>query len=100
MFSPIDRTSSVLIKQLMNSHTDHIEIEKEKAHIIVEILEYIPSSILIKTIIKKTTGNVTVTAVDAGEEQQKKTMFELGNSHAIWKSVDLLFPEANGTCIH
>jgi hypothetical protein len=33
-------------------------------------------------------------------EQQKKTMFELGNSHAIWKSVDLLFPEANGTCIH
>ena len=73
MFSPIDRTSSVLIKQLMNSHTDHIEIEKEKAHIIVEILEYIPSSILIKTIIKKTTGNVTVTAVDAGEELEEKT---------------------------
>ena len=57
----------------MNSQTDHIEIEKEKAHIIVEILEYIPSSILIKTIIKKTTGNVTVTAVDAGEELEEKT---------------------------
>jgi quercetin dioxygenase-like cupin family protein len=57
----------------MNSQIDNIELEKEKPHIIVEILEYVPSSILIKTIIKKTTGNVTVTAVDAGEELEEKT---------------------------
>lgn len=57
----------------MNSQIDNTELEKLKPHIIVEILEYVPSSILIKTIIKKTTGNVTVTAVDAGEELAEKT---------------------------
>src|SRR6476659_4132251 len=52
---------------------DNIELEKSKPHIIVEILEYVPNSVLIKTIIKKTTGNITVTAVDAGEELAEKT---------------------------
>jgi len=52
----------------MNNHNDNTELEKSKPHIIVEILEYIPNSVLSKTIIRKTTGNITVTAVDAGEE--------------------------------
>ena len=52
---------------------DNVELEKSKSHILVEILEYIPKSILIRTIIKKTTGNITVTAVDAGEELAEKT---------------------------
>ena len=52
---------------------DNKELEKSKPHIIVEILEYVPSSILIRTIIKKTTGNITATAVDAGEELGEKT---------------------------
>ena len=52
---------------------ENIELEKSKPHIIVEILEYVPSSILIRTIIKKTTGNITVTSVDAGEELAEKT---------------------------
>lgn len=55
-----------------NSST--IEIEKSKPHIIVEIIEYIPNSVLSKTIIKKTTGDVTVIAVDAGEELGEKTL--------------------------
>ena len=57
----------------MNPQMDNIELEKSKPHIIVEILEYVPSSVLSRTIIKKTTGNVTVTAVDAGEELAEKT---------------------------
>jgi quercetin dioxygenase-like cupin family protein len=57
---------------VMSNQIDNIELEKSKPHIMVEILEYIPSSILIKTIIKKTTGNITVTAVDAGEELAEK----------------------------
>jgi quercetin dioxygenase-like cupin family protein len=57
----------------MNENTDTPELEKSKPHIIVEILEYVPNSILIKTIIKKTTGNITVTAVGAGEELAEKT---------------------------
>jgi quercetin dioxygenase-like cupin family protein len=56
------------------SQFDHTELEKSKPHIIVEILEYVPNSILIKTIIKKTTGNITVSAVDAGEELGEKTL--------------------------
>ena len=43
------------------------EIEKAKAFIIVEIIEYIPNSVVIKTIIKKTTGNVSAVSFDSGE---------------------------------
>jgi quercetin dioxygenase-like cupin family protein len=57
----------------MINQFDNTELEKSKAHIMVEILEYVPNSVLIKTIIKKTTGNITVTAVDAGEELGEKT---------------------------
>ncbi|WP_460552608.1 cupin domain-containing protein [Ferruginibacter profundus] len=49
------------------------EIEKAKAHIIVEIIEYVPNSVLSKTIIKKSTGNVTVSSFDEGEELAEKT---------------------------
>jgi quercetin dioxygenase-like cupin family protein len=49
------------------------ELEKGKTHIIVEIIEYVPNAIVSKTIIKKTTGNVTVSSFDAGEELGEKT---------------------------
>ena len=46
---------------------DYTEMEKSKSFIIVEIIEYIPNSVVIKTIIKKTTGNVTAASFDSGE---------------------------------
>lgn len=49
------------------------EQEKGKIFIIVEIIEYIPNSVVIKTIIKKTTGNVTVSSFDTGEALTEKT---------------------------
>ncbi len=49
------------------------ELEAAKAHIIVQIIEYIPNAVLSKTIIKKTTGNITVSSFDAGEELAEKT---------------------------
>ncbi len=49
------------------------ELGKGKTFIIVEIIEYIPNSVVIKTIIKKTTGNVTVTSVDTGETLNERT---------------------------
>lgn len=49
------------------------EYEKSKAFIIVEIIEYVPNSVVIKTIIKKTTGNVTVSSFDSGEALTEKT---------------------------
>ena len=56
-----------------SNHTPSTEIEKSKVHIIVEIIEYVPNAVLSKTIIKKTTGNVTVTSFDSGEELAEKT---------------------------
>ena len=55
------------------NHTTSTEIEKSKVHIIVEIVEYIPNAVVSRTIIKKTTGNVTVTSFDSGEELAEKT---------------------------
>lgn len=52
---------------------DTSEIEKAKSHIIVEIIQYIPNAVLSKTIIKKTTGNITASSFDAGEELAEKT---------------------------
>jgi len=49
-----------------------VEVEKSKAFIIVEIIEYIPNSVVIKTIIKKTTGNVSVISIDSGEMLSEK----------------------------
>ena len=48
------------------------EFEKAKAFIIVEIIEYIPNSVVIKTIIKKTTGNVSAVSFDTGEALTEK----------------------------
>jgi quercetin dioxygenase-like cupin family protein len=58
----------------MNNQKDTAELVKSTPHIIVEILEYVPNSIVMKTIIKKTTGNVTVSSLDAGEELSEKTL--------------------------
>lgn len=52
---------------------DNSELEKEKVHIIVEIVEYLPNAVVSKTIIRKTTGNVTITSLDAGEEVSETT---------------------------
>jgi quercetin dioxygenase-like cupin family protein len=49
------------------------EVEKAVAHITVEIIEYIPNSVVIKTILKKTTGNISVISFDSGEGLTEKT---------------------------
>jgi quercetin dioxygenase-like cupin family protein len=51
---------------------ENSEFEKSKAFIIVEILEYIPNSVVIKTIIRKTTGNVSAVSFDSGEALTEK----------------------------
>lgn len=51
---------------------ENIDIEKSKAFIIVEIIEYIPNSVVTKTIIKKSTGNVSAEAFDTGEGLSEK----------------------------
>ena len=48
------------------------EIEKSKSHILIEIIEYVPNSVVTKTIIRKTTGNISVVAIDTGETLAEK----------------------------
>ena len=50
-----------------------LEVEKSKAVIIVEIIEYVPNSVVSKTIIKKSTGTVSVVAIETGEGLTEKT---------------------------
>jgi len=51
---------------------DSKEVEKSKALIIVEIIEYIPNSVVSKTIIKKSTGNISIMSFDSGEGLTEK----------------------------
>jgi quercetin dioxygenase-like cupin family protein len=51
---------------------DTVELEKAKARIVVEIIEYVPNAVVIKTIIKKTTGNISVVSIDSGEAMTEK----------------------------
>lgn len=50
-----------------------VELEKSKSHIIVEIIEYMPNSVVIKTIINKSTGNISIMSFDSGEGLMEKT---------------------------
>jgi len=52
---------------------ENTELTKAKSHIIVEIIEYMTNSVVIKTIIKKSTGNVSVMSFDSGEGLTEKT---------------------------
>ncbi len=60
------------IKTKSAVETDNSEIEKAKSHIIVEIIEYIPNSMVSKTIIKKLTRNISVMSFDTGEGLSEK----------------------------
>src|SRR4030095_10204460 len=52
---------------------DILELEKSKAHIIVEIIEYLANSVVNKTIIRKSTGNISIMSFDTGEGLTEKT---------------------------
>jgi quercetin dioxygenase-like cupin family protein len=52
---------------------DSTELEKSISHIIVEIIEYVSNSVVSKTIIKKSTGNISVMSFDSGEGLTEKT---------------------------
>jgi quercetin dioxygenase-like cupin family protein len=57
----------------MNTHGDAMELGKSQVHIIAEIVEYMTKAVVSRTIVKRPTGNVTVSSLDAGEEVAEKT---------------------------
>jgi quercetin dioxygenase-like cupin family protein len=50
------------------------DFEKSIPHNIVEIIEYVPNSVVIKSIIKKTTGNISAVSFDTGETLNEKSI--------------------------
>ena len=81
-------------------------MRKAKVHIIVAIIEYLPNAVVSKTIIKKTTGNVTAISIDAGEELAEKTSpFDTyiqiidGNAQLILKDVTYQLKLGDGIVI-
>ncbi|MDX9908876.1 MAG: cupin [Bacteroidales bacterium] len=45
----------------------NIEFEKSIILVLIEIIEYVPNSVVSKTIIRRTTGNISIVAIDKGE---------------------------------
>jgi quercetin dioxygenase-like cupin family protein len=62
-----------VVKAGNNGKPDNTELEKSVSHIIVEIIEYVSNSVVSKTIIKKSTGNISVMSFDSGEGLTEKT---------------------------
>ena len=48
------------------------EIEKSKAHMVIDLIEYVPNSIVTRTIIRRLTGNIDAIAIDSGESLSEK----------------------------
>jgi quercetin dioxygenase-like cupin family protein len=70
MTEKIVAAKAITKKEMKN--IENPEIEKSRAHIIVEIIEYVPNAVVIKTIIKKSTGNISVMSFDTGEGLTEK----------------------------
>ncbi|MCJ7617721.1 MAG: hypothetical protein MUO43_14410 [Desulfobacterales bacterium] len=49
-----------------------IEIEKSQVHILVDLVEYVPHSVVFRTLVKKITGNIMAIAIDSGEMLEEK----------------------------
>ena len=52
---------------------EHPELEKAKPMITVEIIEYVENAVVLKTILKKSSGNISVMSVDTGEGLTERT---------------------------
>jgi quercetin dioxygenase-like cupin family protein len=47
-------------------------IEKSQAHTLVDLIDYVPHSVVARTIVQKITGNIIAIAIDSGESLKEK----------------------------
>lgn len=57
----------IALLQIKMKRMQKSEIEKSKALVLVTLNEYVPNSVVTRTITRKITGNVSAVAIDAGE---------------------------------
>lgn len=67
------QTSLKTTGHVIREKVEYPELEKSRSYIIVEIIEYIPNAVVSKTIIKKSTGNISVMSFDSCEGLTEKT---------------------------
>lgn len=51
---------------------ENSEFEKSKVYVAVEVIDYAINSVVIKNILSKITGSVSIVSVDSGERTQEK----------------------------
>lgn len=77
----------IFVVPLIKHMSEPLEIAKSKSFIVVEIIEYIPNSVVIKTIIKKTTAFDTFIQVIDGQAEivinDKSHVLEIGQAMII-----------------
>ena len=61
------------IVPFIDEQIENTDSANSNSHIIVEIIEYLPGSEVIKTVIKKSTGKISVMSFDAGKVLAEKT---------------------------
>jgi quercetin dioxygenase-like cupin family protein len=61
-------------KDQSGKETGNTGFPQSQSHIIVELTEYIPDSIVSKTVVKKTGGDVTASSFDEGEKLCEKSI--------------------------
>ena len=47
-------------------------IETSQAHTLVDLIDYVPHSVVVRTLVHKTTGNIIVIAINSGESLKEK----------------------------
>jgi len=47
-------------------------IVKSQAHVLVDFIDYVPHSVVTRTIVQKITGNIVAIAIDSGESLEEK----------------------------
>jgi quercetin dioxygenase-like cupin family protein len=97
---------TIMDKIIGRSKQEDEGLEKSKSHIIVEIIEYMPNAVVIKTIIRKSTGNISVMSFDSGEGLTEKTSpFDTyaqiieGTAHLVIDKVSHMLQSGQGIII-
>jgi quercetin dioxygenase-like cupin family protein len=54
-------------------HPRNAELKKSKMHCIAGIIDYVIDAVISKTILKKTTGNITILSYAEGKESEERT---------------------------
>ncbi len=93
-------------KEITPRKPDNNELDKATIHIIVEIIEYMANAVVTKTILKKSTGNISVMSFDSGEGlTEKSSPFDTfaqiieGNAEIVIDNVSNLLHSGQGIII-